>query len=226
MTEDELRRAIEQPALSAGGEFDPGLIEMLLQDVAGQPGSLPLLQFTLTELWGRRGLGRREKRRLTVAAYTAIGKLQGAIKNRADDVLGYFDTTQRDLCRRIFLRLTQPGEGVEDTKRRTSFGELVSVGADPVAAKAVVLRLADARLITIEAEPKTTGKVSVEVAHEALIQGWPKLRQWIDADRDGLRIHRQLTDAAREWKGHAGDASFLFQGTRLAVARVGGETHR
>ena len=72
MTEDELRRAIERPAQLAGGEFEPGLVEILLQDVAGQPGSLPLLQFALMELWQR-----REGRRLTVAAYKAIGGLQG-----------------------------------------------------------------------------------------------------------------------------------------------------
>jgi len=221
MTEDELRRAIERPARLARCEFEPWLVEMLLQEVEDQPGSLPLLQFTLMELWGR-----REGRRLTVAAYKAIGELQGAIKNRADDVLGQFDATQRDLCRRIFLRLTQPGEGVEDTKRRASFGELVPAGADPVAVEAVIRRLADARLITTEGDPKKAGAVSVEVAHEALIRGWGRLREWIDADRVGLRIHRQLTEAAREWEANRRESSFLYGGTRLAVAREWAKTHR
>jgi hypothetical protein len=221
MTEDELRRAIERPALLAGGEVEPGLVDMLLQDVAGQSGSLPLLQFTLMELWQR-----REGRRLTVAAYKAIGGLGGALEHRADDVLSHFDTTQRDLCRRIFLRLTQPGEGVEDTKRRASLSELVSVGADPSAVEAVVRRLADARLITTKGDPKRAGEVSVEVAHEALIQGWGQLRKWIDADRVGLRIHRQLTEAAREWEANGWESSFLYGGTRLAVAREWVTTHR
>ncbi len=221
MTEDELRRAIERPALLAGGQFEPGLVEMLLHEVEGQPGSLPLLQFTLMELWQR-----REGRRLTVAAYRAIGELQGALKNRADNVLGQFDDAQRDLCRRIFLRLTQPGEGIEDTKRRASFGELVPAGADPTAVEAVVRRLADARLITTEGDPKTAGERSVEVAHEALIRGWGRLRKWIDADRAGLRIHRQLTEAAREWEANRRESSFLYGGTRLAVAREWAKTHR
>ena len=221
MTEDELRRAIERPALLAGGEFEPGLVEMLLQDVAGQPGSLPLLQFTLMELWGR-----REGRRLTVAAYKAIGELQGALEKRANEVLGHFDDAQRELCRRIFLRLTQPGEGIEDTKRRASFGELVPAGADPSAVEAVVRRLADARLITTEGDPKTAGEVSVEVAHEALIRGWGRLREWIDADRAGLLIHRQLTEAAREWEANGRESSFLYGGSRLVVAREWAKTHR
>ena len=78
-------------------------------------------------------------------------RASGALKNRADDVLNQFDEIHREICRHIFLRLTQPGEGVEDTKRRASFGELVPAGADPAAVEAVVRRLADARLITTEA---------------------------------------------------------------------------
>ncbi|MGO9597505.1 MAG: tetratricopeptide repeat protein [Isosphaeraceae bacterium] len=221
MTEDELRRAIERPALLAGGEFEPGLVEMLLRAVAGQPGSLPLLQFTLMELWQQ-----REGRRLTVAAYKALGELQGALKNRADDVLNQFDEIHREICRRIFLRLTQPGEGSEDTKRRASFGELVPAGADPLAIEAVVRRLADARLITTEGDPKAAGSVSVEVAHEALIRGWTQLRQWIDADREGLKVQRQITEAARAWEAHGREGSFLFAGSRLAVATEWARTHR
>jgi WD40 repeat protein len=222
MTEDELRRAIERPARLAGGEFEPGLVEMLLHEVEGQPGSLPLLQFTLMELWQR-----REGRRLTVAAYRAIGELQGALKNRADKVLGLFDEAKRDLCRHIFLRLTQPGEGAEDTKRRVSFGELVPAGADPEAVEALVRSLADARLITTAGDPKKAAERSVEVAHEALIRGWDRLRQWIDADRAGLRTHLRLTEAAREWdeKGRPRD-DYLETGTRLAVAREWARSHR
>jgi tetratricopeptide (TPR) repeat protein len=221
MTEDELRRAIERPALLAGGEFEPGLVEVLLQDVAGQPGSLPLLQFTLMELWQR-----RDGRRLTVAAYKALGELQGALKNRADDVLGQFDEAHREICRRIFLRLTHPGEGSEDTKRRASFGELVPAGTNPLAVEAVIRRLADARLITTQGEAKAGGPASVEVAHEALIRGWTQLRQWIDADRDGLKVQRQITEAALAWAAHGREGSYLFAGSRLAVASEWARSHR
>src|SRR5512135_3431887 len=191
MTEDELRRAIERPAQLAGGEFEPGLVEMLLQEVTGHPGALPLLQFALTELWQR-----REGRRLTVAAYKAIGELQGALESRANEVLGTFNDTERETCRRIFLRLTQPGEGTEDTKRRAARGELVPAGSDAESVESVIHRLADARLITTQGDPKDPGKTSVEVAHEALIRGWGRLHHWVEADRAGLRLHHQLNVAA------------------------------
>ncbi len=236
MTRDELRRAIERPALLTGGEFEPGLVELLLEDVTGRLGALPLLQFTLMELWQR-----RDGRRLTVAAYRAIGGIGGALERRANDVLAHFDDAQREVCRRIFLRLIEPGEGTEDTKRRASFSELITVAkdgeaitsvvrrlagarlvtaaGDEEAVRAVVSRLADARLITTEGDAKKSNAGSIEVAHEALIRGWGQLRRWIESDRAGLRTHRRLTEAAHEWDQAGREPSFLFAGARLAEAR-------
>jgi WD40 repeat protein len=220
MTEDEIRVAIERPAQLAGGEFEPGLVELLLNDVSGRPGALPLLQFALTELWQR-----RDGRRLSVSAYNAFDGLEGALKNRADQILSSFDPAQRELCRRIFLSLTQPGEGTEDTKRRASFGELTAAGADVEAVETVVSRLADARLITTGQDPTDPARNSVEVAHEALIRGWAQLREWVDADRAGLRVHRRLTESALEWDRHDRDPDLLYAGARLATAREWSETH-
>ena len=229
MTTPELREAIERPAFLVGCEVEPPLIERLLADVEGQPGALPLLQFALTETWKK-----REVRRLTLQGYIELGKdekgqergIEGVLDHRANEIYGNLTPESQDLCRRLFLRLVQPGEGTEDTKRRVSYRELLP--ADPTRAEAVrelVQKLAsrDARLITTEATDETDG--AVEVAHEALIRGWTQLRQWINADRADLLIHRQLTEAAHEWKEHPGDVSLLYQGTRLAVAGDFVKTH-
>ena len=215
MREDELRAAIERPAFKVGCEPEPGLTERLLADVEGQAGALPLLQFTLDELWQR-----QDVRRLTLRAYTELGGVEGTLEHRANETLQKLSQADQDLCRRIFLHLVQPGEGTEDTKRRVSYRELLP--DDPARAEAVervvgILADRDARLITTQGTGTAEGVV--EVAHEALIRSWKKLRQWIDADRAGLRVHRQLTEAAREWEDHRSDASFLFPGTRLAVAQ-------
>jgi len=222
MREDELRAAIERPAFKVGCEPEPGLTERLLADVEGQAGALPLLQFTLDELWQR-----QDVRRLTLRAYTELGGVEGTLEHRANETLQKLSQADQDLCRRIFLHLVQPGEGTEDTKRRVSYRELLP--DDPARAEAVkrvvgILADRDARLITTRGTGTAEGVV--EVAHEALIRGWKKLRQWIDADRAGLRVHRQLTEAAREWEDHESDASFLFRGIRLAVAREWAESHR
>ncbi len=225
MTPAELREAIVQPAYLVGHEVEPSLVQRLLADVKGQTGALPLLQFALTEVWKK-----RDVRRLTLTAYEELGKdaqgnprgIEGALEHRADEIYSGLSSADQDLCRRIFLRLVQPGEGTLDTKRRVSFGELLP--ADPERAKAVhkliyTLSEREARLITTEGGNANEGWA--EVAHEALIQGWTKLRRWVDVDRVGLRTQRRLSEAAREWalaKSEDKDG-YLYSGAPLAVCR-------
>ena len=141
---------------------------------------MPLLQFALTEVWKK-----RDVRRLTLGAYTELGKddkgeqrgIEGVLDHRANEIYRNLTPEDQDLCRRLFLRLVQPGEGTEDTKRRVSYRELLP--DDPARAEAVrklvqTLASRDARLITTEGTDATDG--AVEVAHEALIRGWTQLR--------------------------------------------------
>ena len=113
-----------------------GLVDLLVQDVRHQPGALPLLQHALLELWNK-----REGRRLTVKAYQGIGKLEGALQRRADATLKEFSEDEQELCRRTFLRLTQPGERTEDTKRRASMQELLSLSGTSSAEEAIIQKL-------------------------------------------------------------------------------------
>jgi tetratricopeptide (TPR) repeat protein len=219
MTEDELRRAIERPTQLVGCELEAGLVDLLMQDVRHQPGALPLLQHALLELWNKRA-----GRRLTVKAYQEIGKLEGALQRRADATLKAFSQDEQGLCRRTFLRLTQPGEGTEDTKRRASMQELLSFSGKSTAEEDIIQKLADASLLTTEGN-LTDKDAFVEVAHEALIRGWPRLRNWIDADRAGLRVRTRLSEASREWETASYDAAYLYSGTRLTVAAEWAGSH-
>jgi hypothetical protein len=219
MTEDELRRAIERPAQLVGCELEAGLVDLLVQDVRHQPGALPLLQHALLELWHKR-VGRR----LTVKAYQEIGKLEGALQRRADATLKAFSPAEQELCRRTFLRLTQPGEGTEDTKRRASMQELLSLSGKSAAEEKIIQKLADASLLTTEGELSHEGAF-VEVAHEALIRNWSQLRKWINEDRAGLRTRTRLTEAAREWKNSGCDTTYIYIGARLAVAKEWASAH-
>jgi tetratricopeptide (TPR) repeat protein len=219
MTEDELRRAIERPVQRVGCEFDAGLVDLLVREVRNQPGALPLLQDALLELWKQ-----REGRRLTVKAYQEIGKLEGALQRRADATLQTFSKDEQELCRLTFLRLTQPGEGTEDTKRRVSMRELQSLSGNSAATEAIIQKLTDKSLLTTEGD-LSHKDACVEVAHEALIRNWPQLRKWIDADRAGLRVRARLTEAAREWKNSGHDPAYLYSGARLAVAEEWAVSH-
>lgn len=239
MSEDELRQAIEVPAYRAGADFDPGLVDKLIEDVRGQPGALPLLQHALAALWRERVNGRQ----LTHDAYKTMGGLSGALEKHANRIFDVLTPDQQKLCEHLFLRLVHPGEGAEDTKRRVPLTELTSSGNPVVVAKLIAtLSHEDNRLIITEGgdESKSNAPAApdakdtlhsaspafVEVAHEALIRSWSRLRKWIDADRSGLRTHRRLTEAAKEWEDKRRHPEFLYSSGRLAIAREWTASHR
>jgi WD40 repeat protein/energy-coupling factor transporter ATP-binding protein EcfA2 len=212
MTEEELRRAIEGPAERVGLYIEPGLTERILRDVGGQPGALPLLSHALFETW-KHGEGT-----LTLDAYQASGGVAGAIARTAEDLFAAAPHEERVAIRRIFLRLVEPGEGMEDTRRRALRSELATGPEDTAILETVLEKLADARLVI-------TGKETVEVAHEALIREWPTLRGWIEEDRLGLRVRLHLTEATEEWLALDRDPGALYRGARLGTATEWAEQH-
>jgi len=208
-----LKRAIEEPAKQGHWELEPGLIDVLLHDIGAdvarspEPGALPLLSHALLETWQR-----RRGHTLTISGYIASGGIRGAIAETAETVFhDKLDKNQRIIARQIFLRLTELGgdDSTADTRRRVSFDELVSNQEDRDSVREVLVKLADVRLIT-------TDQDMAEVAHEALIREWPTLRNWLEEDREGLRLHRHLTMTALEWDSSNRDPSILYRGARLA----------
>jgi WD40 repeat protein len=202
----ELERAITEPARLAGLKLEPGLVELILRDVAAEPGALPLLSHALRATWER-----RDGRTLTVEGYRETGGVASAIGRTADGLVDALPDEQRRLVRSVFVRMTELGEGSEDSRRRVAVGELVPEGAAAGSVEALLHRLAEERLVTLD-------DGSAEVAHEALIREWPQLRRWLDEDRAGIRAHQQLGDAARLWDAGGRETSDLYRGGRLAAA--------
>ncbi|MEP7157998.1 MAG: adenylate/guanylate cyclase domain-containing protein [Chloroflexota bacterium] len=209
MHQAELQRAIEEPARRGGWKFVPGLVELLLRDVGDEPGALPLLSHALLETWQR-----RRGTTMTLRSYDESGGVKGAIAKTADRVYETeLSESQRRIARDLFVRLTELGEGAQDTRRRARTDELMpSSGSRAREVRSVIQKLADARLVTVAED-------TIEVAHEALIREWPTLREWLNTDRESLRAHRRLTEAALEWEVSGADESLLFRGARLAQAR-------
>jgi WD40 repeat protein len=201
-----LREAIEEPARRVGLRLEAGLTDTILEDVGDEPGALPLLEHALLELWKR-----RRGELLTLEGYRESGGVGGALTQAAEQVFGGFDPEEQELTRRLLLRLTQPGEGAQDTRRRASLREVAPQ------ANRVMSRLAEARLITM-----SSGEV--EVAHETLVRCWERLRSWIEADREGLRTSRRLTAAANQWADEH-DPDCLYGGSSLAIAEDWANDH-
>jgi WD40 repeat protein/transcriptional regulator with XRE-family HTH domain len=214
MTAEELQRAIEEPARRGGWEFEPGLVEVLLNDIGAQgtgepePGALPLLSHALLAIWER-----RRGRVFTRDGYYDSGGVRGAIAETAESIFtDKLNLAQQEIARNVFLRLTELGEGTEDTRRRAALNELVRQPDEAAQVRAVLSTLAGARLITINED-------SAEVAHEALIRQWQRLHEWLTEDRAGLILHHHLSEAAQEWEGRGQDPAELYRGARLAQAR-------
>jgi WD40 repeat protein/transcriptional regulator with XRE-family HTH domain len=222
MTNDELRCTIEEPAHRGHWDFEPGLVDLLLHDVGAdgshtpEPGALPLLSHALLATWQR-----RRGRTMTLSGYTASGGVRGAIAETAEAVFyDKLEPGQRSIARQIFLRLTElSGEtSIADTRRRVRLDELISKPEDRDTVHEVLSALADARLVTTDQE-------TAEVAHEALIREWPTLRAWLEEDREGLRLHRHLTEAAQEWAALDRDPGVLYRGARLVQVQEWAGSH-
>jgi WD40 repeat protein len=204
MDPDELRRAIELPARRARLNLEPGLAEAMIDEVADEPGGLPLLSCALLESWQR-----RSGRTLTLAAYRQAGGVRGAVARLAERAWQQLDPDQQQTARRVLLRLAGPGEGEQVVRWRVPLHEVTPSGDERV--RQVIDMLADQRLLTKSHD-------SVEVAHEALLREWPRLRGWLEEDVQGRALHRHLITAAREWDRSGRDPGELYRGARLTGA--------
>ncbi|HEU5104046.1 MAG TPA: CHAT domain-containing protein [Roseiflexaceae bacterium] len=193
-----LREAIERPAVDIGVRLEPGLVERLLADAADEPGVLPLIQETMVLLWER-----MPRNLLTCAAYDSLGRgghsgLAIAIATKADAVLADFTMAQQVIARRIFLRLIQFGEGRADTRRQQFLTALGAAGDDAAEFAQTLRVLSTNRLLTLSGAADG-GDRRVDIAHEALIAGWPTLQHWLRERREAEQTRRRLEAKAVEW---------------------------
>jgi hypothetical protein len=214
MMPDELEEAITQPAAQVGVQWETGLVAVIMREVGQQPGTLPLLQYALTELFAQ-----RERTLMTRAAYEAAGGVTGALARRADEIFESLSAAERIITRQLFLRLITLGEGVEDTRRRVLRAELAELTIPGVShAVPLVEKVIDEygryRLLTFDHDP-TTRTPTVEVAHEALLREWDRLRGWLEESRADVRLQRLLATVIQEWLRAAKDDGFLLRGARL-----------
>jgi hypothetical protein len=151
---------------------------------------------------------------ITHEAYQQIGGAVGALANRADEIYGSFTDEAQRLAHQMFMRLATLGEGAEDTRRRTEQIELLSLTDNTDLMEEIIDQFAAYRLLSLDHDPQTR-QPTVEVAHEAILREWDRLRMWLNASRDDIRQERAVSRAADDWDTHRRDASYLLHGARL-----------
>jgi WD40 repeat protein len=207
MTRSELRRAISEPARRAGLYVEGILIEAIIDEARDEVGSLPLIAHALVETWVR-----RQGNRLTLQGFREAGGVAGAISQTADAIYqDKFGPSERNAAKRLFLRLVAPGEGTPDIRRVLARAE-IERDAEPEIMQRVIERLTEARLLTVDNR-------TVQIAHEALLRTWPRLRGWIEESRDDLRMRQRIARAAAEWEAAERDPDLLYRGTPLLTAQ-------
>ncbi len=211
LSADELEAAIVQPTARVGVSFEPGLVATITADVHYQPGALPLLQYALTELFEQ-----RSQRTLTLSAYRALGGATGALAKRADALYHEQDDAGQEVIRQMFLRLVTFGEDARDARRRVARSELLAVAGGEDRMEDAIDAYAAYRLLTLDHDPVTRSP-TVEIAHEAILREWERLRSWLTESHEDIRQQRLLAAAAADWLQAGKDASYLLRGARLEL---------
>lgn len=205
----EMERAISKPAENVGVRFENGLVASIISVFNYKPGALPLLQYALTELFDK-----QSDMVLTHAAYDEIGGAAGALARRAETLFGELDNEGQAVARQMFLRLVTLGEGAEDTRRRVTRSELLGLTAQQDLMEEIIDSFAAYRLLSLDRDAEKR-EPTVELAHEAIIREWERLREWLNQSRQEIRVLRQVGAMAAEWQTANNDPSYLASGARL-----------
>ena len=208
MQSEELVSAIAQPALRVGLKIDPDLIAQIINDMKGEPGALPLMQFALKDLFDAEQ-AKGGMIALTLSDYLQHGGINEALERHANASLAQLSDAEKELARNVFSGLIEIGRGTQDTRRTALSNELIPTGAQTDAVKTVVQKLANARLITTDAR-------TVTISHEKLIDAWPWLKKLVNENRDVIALQNEIAEDAKEWEEHKRDGSYLYTGIRLA----------
>jgi len=209
MTAIELERAISEPAIGVGAELDPGLGGRIAAEVEGQPGMLPLVQYAMTDLFER-----RDGARITTRDYEASGGVRGPLRTRPEAIYRDLSAEGQQAVRQVFLHLVALGEDGQGSRRRVNRSDLTSIVGYEHSVRFVIDAFGDARLLSFDRHP-VTRTPTVEIAHDALLREWSRLRGWIDDHRSDVRLHQRLADATADWMSSDRDPEFLLFGGLL-----------
>ncbi len=233
LTGKNLIDVICEPAKRQGYEVTEELLNQIFTDIKQEPGFLPLLEFALTQLWEQRD---EEKHQLTLKGYDAIGGIVGALNRHADKVYQYRDykkdspqderaEAEKVLIKRIFLNLLQIGEREKDTRMRQPKTEILSLVGDNLEEQEILRELIEGKQglvkgrLLVTGESERGGEAWVDLAHEALIEGWEKLKEWRTETREGRKLARQLEKDAQNWQARDKSPDYLWRGFKLDEAR-------
>jgi formylglycine-generating enzyme required for sulfatase activity len=212
MSEAELREAITEPARQSGYTYESGVVDLLVYETLDREGALPLLEFALTRIWEGLLAGQSPTETLR-----QVGGVGGSLASVAEQIHGHLTPEEAGIARRLFIALVQLGEGTHDTRRRVVLSQVLGHADDPARVREVIRRFSEpgARLITVSTSDDASREEVIELTHEALIQHWQRLRDWLEEGRDRIRFLRRLDEAVSHWEEERCPAGLLWRSPDL-----------
>ncbi len=198
MQAEELRQAIEQPATQHGIVFELGLVNEIIQDVQGQAGSLPLLQYTLDLLWQDSDLSDRN-RTLNIATYRRLGGVSGALQKHVNQIYQQLPPEQQLATKQILLRLVDV-VGLEKSEVLRTAVSRRAYKSEFTEAQAETVNLLVNKSLLVSDDLNQEGQSTVEIAHEALLTSWTELKDWISDARNTISLYNRLAEDANRWQ--------------------------
>ncbi|MFE2971425.1 trypsin-like peptidase domain-containing protein [Streptomyces sp. NPDC059340] len=214
MMRTQLREAITCPLEGhAGVRFADGLVEQLLRDTPPGPAALPMLEYALSRLWER-----QERGWLTTTAYQELGGVEGALAGDAEHSLwDWADEAERQALERIFIQLVRPGEQLDAGERGPDTRRVAARTQFFAGDWALIHRLASTRLVVVTRRP--TGRDTAELAHQALVEKWPRLQRWVEENREFRSWQERLRRSLRAWQEQGGPRELALGREQIAEAR-------
>ncbi len=210
MTPEELARSIVLPAQHVGLDMDPALVSQIINDMGDEPGMMPMMQFTLKDLFEYCQAQPGGLTALTLTAYLERGGIHKALERHADAELAKLSETEHAQAESIFGRLVDVDEKLRYSRCNVPLNALIAT--DDASAKALIRKLTDARLLS------TDDNQNVTISHERLIDAWPWFKKLLEKNRDSLRLQRDIQESAIEWQGNKTEVGLLLRGGRLEIA--------
>jgi len=214
LEKEDLKKVIIEPAKNLNYSFDEGLPESIMEQISQEENFLPLLQFALTELWKDRD---QKARKITATQYLKKGGILGVLNRRAEEIYQSFNEQEKAWTKKILLKLVRTGIGEKDTRQRQPKQKLLAISGDNLeqhkAIQTVLTKLIQERLLVTGNDIE--GAAWIDLAHEALMEGWTQFSLWRKENRELRRLCDKVEDAHREWLQSKGDLRFIMMGGLL-----------
>jgi WD40 repeat protein/energy-coupling factor transporter ATP-binding protein EcfA2 len=199
MTVSNFRKVIEGPVKVAGAEIELSLVDKLLIDLGDNPDQLPVLQHVLMRTWDYWKMHNDVTKPLTISDYEAVGRIEKALSEHANEAFDELDEKEKIICESIFRTITEKGGDNRGIRRPTRIRQLAAIAQakNEDVEKIIEVFRAPGRSFIVPAHTiKLNHESVIDISHESFMRIWERLRVWVDEEAGAVQMYRRLAESA------------------------------